>query len=143
MYRQSREDAAGSGFFALEDHQQKGIQSLDLAWDLGREPGAIREKLDRVSLILRSKEGKNIKLSARWLFDSYCGRDKLHGLNQAISRDGVGVAPGAILDAVRNPLSITGQSGGRFMMTGKDAVVIVNHQGKVITTWATNAAGVR
>ncbi len=66
-----------------------------------------------------------------------------HGLNQAISRDGVGVAPGAILDAVRNPLSITGQSGGRFMMTGKDAVVIVNHQGKVITTWATNAAGVR
>ncbi|MGE8273684.1 hypothetical protein, partial [Stenotrophomonas sp.] len=45
--------------------------------------------------------------------------------------------------AVRNPLSITGQSGGRFMMTGKDAVVIVNHQGKVITTWATNAAGVR
>ena len=34
-----------------------------------------------------------------------------HGLNQAISRDDVGVAPGAILDAVKNPLSITGQSG--------------------------------
>tara|TARA_B110001454_G_scaffold211813_1_gene227911 strand:- start:1664 stop:2218 length:555 start_codon:yes stop_codon:yes gene_type:complete len=66
-----------------------------------------------------------------------------HGLNQAISRDGVGVAPGAILDAFNNPLAITGQSGGRFMMTGKDAVVIVNDQGKVITTWATNAAGVR
>lgn len=66
-----------------------------------------------------------------------------HGLNQAISRDGVGVAPSAILDAFKNPLNITGQSGGRFMMTGKDAVVVVNQDGKVITTWVTNAAGVR
>lgn len=83
VYRQSREDVAGSGFFALEDHQQKGIQSLGLACDLALEPSAIREKLDRVSLILRSKEGKNIKLSARWLFDSYCGRDKLLSYVQA------------------------------------------------------------
>ncbi|HIE5648370.1 TPA: hypothetical protein ACXNQV_000165 [Stenotrophomonas maltophilia] len=83
VYRQSPEDVAGSGFFALEDHQQKGIQSLDLVGDLGRQPSAIREKLDRISLILRSKEGKNIKLSARWLFDSYCGRDKLLSYVQA------------------------------------------------------------
>ncbi|WP_342120715.1 hypothetical protein [Pseudoduganella sp. OTU4001] len=66
-----------------------------------------------------------------------------HGLNQAISRDGVGVAPHAILDAFKNPLSISGQSGGRFMMTGKDAVIVVNSEGKVITTWATNSSGVR
>ncbi|MDX2205430.1 MAG: hypothetical protein NW223_21960 [Hyphomicrobiaceae bacterium] len=66
-----------------------------------------------------------------------------HGLNQAISRDGVGVAPGAILDAVENPLNIAGQSGELFMLTGKNAVVIVNGQGKVITTWAKNAAGFR
>ncbi|OUM03384.1 hypothetical protein A8M77_06965 [Variovorax sp. JS1663] len=66
-----------------------------------------------------------------------------HGLNQAISRDGAGVSPDAILDAFKNPISITGQSGGRFMLTGKDAVVVVNGQGRVITTWATGASGVR
>ncbi|WP_260473390.1 MULTISPECIES: hypothetical protein [Stenotrophomonas] len=33
--------------------------------------------------------------------------------------------------------------GQQVMMTGKDAVVIVNDQGKVITTWVKNAAGVR
>jgi hypothetical protein len=31
-----------------------------------------------------------------------------HGLNQAISRDGVGVSPAAILDAFKNPTSIVG-----------------------------------
>lgn len=66
-----------------------------------------------------------------------------HGLNQAISRDGVGVAPHSILNAFSNPLSISGQSGGRFMLTGRDAVIVVNKEGKVITTWATNSAGVR
>jgi hypothetical protein len=66
-----------------------------------------------------------------------------HGLNQAISRDGLGVSTRAILDAFQNPLSISGQAGGAFQLVGRDAVVIVNSQGKVITTWATNSAGVR
>ena len=30
-----------------------------------------------------------------------------HGLNQAISRQGVGVSPQAILDAVKNPVKVT------------------------------------
>jgi len=55
----------------------------------------------------------------------------------------VGVSPSAILDAVKNPLSVTGQSGGRFMMTGNDAVVVINSEGKVITTWARNSRGIR
>jgi len=38
---------------------------------------------------------------------------------------------------------VTLTDGQQVMMTGKDAVVIVNDQGKVITTWATNAEGVR
>jgi hypothetical protein len=38
-----------------------------------------------------------------------------HGLNQAISRDGVGVSPSAISDAVSNPANIVEQSGGRLM----------------------------
>lgn len=66
-----------------------------------------------------------------------------HGINQAISRDGVGVSTRAILDTFKNPLNITGQSGGRFMITGRDAVVILNAQGRVVTTWGTSAAGVR
>jgi hypothetical protein len=66
-----------------------------------------------------------------------------HGLNQAISREGVGVSPRAILDAFENPLSITGQSSGRFVLTGTDAVVIVNVEGQVIHTWATGSAGFR
>ncbi len=83
VYRQSPEDVPGSGFFALEDHQERCIQSLGLAWGLIPEPSAVREKLDRVSLILQSSNSKNIKLSARWLFDSYCGRDKLLSYVQA------------------------------------------------------------
>jgi hypothetical protein len=66
-----------------------------------------------------------------------------HGLNQAISRDGVGVSTRAIADAFKNPTSIAGQSGGRFVLTGRDAVVVVNADGKVVTTWATTSAGFR
>lgn len=35
------------------------------------------------------------------------------GLNQAISRDGVGVSVDAISDTVRRPMQIVGQTGGR------------------------------
>jgi len=66
-----------------------------------------------------------------------------HGLNQDISRDGVGFSTRAIMDAFKNPTSIAGQSGGRFVLTGRDAVVVVNAEGRVITTCATNSAGVR
>jgi hypothetical protein len=38
-----------------------------------------------------------------------------HGLNQAISRDGVGVSNRAMLDAVKNPTQVVQQSGGRTM----------------------------
>ena len=66
-----------------------------------------------------------------------------HGLNQAISREGVGVAPKAILDAVRNPIRTVQQTGGRIKYIGKDAVVILNEKGRVITTWARNRLGFR
>lgn len=66
-----------------------------------------------------------------------------HGINQAISRNGVGVSNSAIIDAVKNPVKITGQSGGRFAYEGNDAVVVLNKYGKVITTWAKNSNGTR
>lgn len=44
---------------------------------------------------------------------------------------------------VQHLLDVDLTDGQQVMMTGKDAVVIVNDQGKVITTWVKNAAGVR
>ena len=66
-----------------------------------------------------------------------------HGLNQAISRDGVGVAPQAILDAVNNPLQVIPQSGGRLQYVGTNATVVTNSNGQIITTWANNSSGWR
>jgi filamentous hemagglutinin len=59
-----------------------------------------------------------------------------HGINRAISRDGGrGVSVKAINDAVKNPKKVTQQSGGRTKFKGKDATVITNKDGKVITTY--------
>ena len=58
-----------------------------------------------------------------------------HGLNQAISRGGVGVSNKVIMNTMRNPTKITTQSGGRTRFTGPDGGVVLNSQGKVITTW--------
>jgi RHS repeat-associated protein len=66
-----------------------------------------------------------------------------HGLNQAISRDGVGVAGEAILDAVRNPVKVVNGAEGAAKYVGKNATVILNKAGQVITTWARNSSGWR
>lgn len=67
-----------------------------------------------------------------------------HGLAQAMGREGVGVAPKAILDAVRDPLKVVPQEGrGTTMFVGRDAIVILNKEGKIVTTWPNGAAGVR
>lgn len=67
-----------------------------------------------------------------------------HGLNQAISRDGGrGVSPKAILSAVREPLKGAEQAGGKTVYTGRDAKVVLNGDGKVITTIPRNSNGVR
>jgi RHS repeat-associated protein len=59
-----------------------------------------------------------------------------HGLNQAIGRNGGrGVSAKAILDAVKNPKSISQQANGTFKFIGKKATVILNEEGKVITTF--------
>jgi hypothetical protein len=59
-----------------------------------------------------------------------------HGLNQAISRDnGRGVAIKYILDAVKNPKKVIQQSEGKVKYVGKNATVILNKDGKVITTY--------
>ena len=57
-------------------------------------------------------------------------------MNQAISRDSVGVSSKAILDAVKNPRLVADQGKGVVKYVGEHATVILNDTGKVITTWA-------
>lgn len=66
-----------------------------------------------------------------------------HGINSAISHDGVGVSSRAILNTLRNPIKVVPQSGGRIKVVGQEAIVILNRAGKVITTWAKSGAATR
>ncbi|MFI4990776.1 MAG: RHS repeat-associated core domain-containing protein, partial [Solirubrobacterales bacterium] len=67
-----------------------------------------------------------------------------HGLEQAIERDaGRGVSPSAILDAVRSPVSTSVQADGVTKYVGQNAIVFVNGEGRVVTTFARNSAGLR
>jgi len=59
-----------------------------------------------------------------------------HGLDQAICREGVGVHPRAILDAVRNPQKVVIQPNGRIRYEGEGAVVVTEPDGTVVTTWS-------
>ena len=55
-----------------------------------------------------------------------------HGINRAIER---GISPGAILDAVNNPIKIQPQSNGTIRYIGGSAVVVLNADGQVVTLW--------
>jgi len=55
-----------------------------------------------------------------------------HGINQAITR---GVSPSAILDAVANPIRIRVLDNGTTRYIGRDAVVVLNPAGGVVTVW--------
>lgn len=61
----------------IEEHYRNGIGSLVLAGAVSKDVEVLREKLERIGTVLRSDAGKKIGLSARWLFDSHCGRDAL------------------------------------------------------------------
>lgn len=56
-----------------------------------------------------------------------------HGIEQAILRQGHGVHPRAILDAVKNPVSVTPRSGNITQYKGHDAIVRLNRDGNVVT----------
>ncbi|MFO0982588.1 MAG: RHS repeat-associated core domain-containing protein [Planctomycetota bacterium] len=59
-----------------------------------------------------------------------------HGIEQAIARDGgKGVDPKAILDAVRSPTTVVAQTDGTTKCVGENATVVLNSEGKVVTTW--------
>jgi hypothetical protein len=61
----------------------------------------------------------------------------------AISHAGGGVSASAILQAVRTPIKIVPQSGGRMKYVGQNANVILNAEGRVITTYPRSSIGRR
>ena len=73
--------------------------------------------------------------STRECVQSYLLVSTKHGLNQAISREGHGVATKAIVDAVNNPVKTVAGMGGATKYVGKDATVVLNEAGQVITTY--------
>ena len=59
-----------------------------------------------------------------------------HGLNQATGRNwGRGVNPGSILEAIKSPKKIVDQAWGAKKYVGSEATVILNSEGKIITTF--------
>ncbi|QRP44721.1 hypothetical protein I6J71_36655 [Amycolatopsis sp. FDAARGOS 1241] len=70
-----------------------------------------------------------------------------HGEEQMATRDGHGVNDAAAHDAVKNPVIPpkyrSDAYGGAYRFTGKDAVVNLNKDGKVVTAWARTQAGWR
>jgi hypothetical protein len=70
-----------------------------------------------------------------------------HGADQVATRDGHGVSDGALQSAVTAPSApptfSPDQYGGTYTYVGKDATVVLNKDGQVVTAWATNRNGWR
>ena len=68
-----------------------------------------------------------------------------HALEQITGRDGgIGVSKSAMDNAWLSPLKIDyvpSKYGPTFRYTGKDAVIVVNQEGKVVTGWAKSSSG--
>lgn len=60
-----------------------------------------------------------------------------HGLDQAMFRDGHGISPRGILDAVRNPVEIIYDvQRDTFKYIGKHSITVLNPNGMIVTTWS-------
>jgi hypothetical protein len=69
-----------------------------------------------------------------------------HGAER-VGRDGHGVNDSALEDAVEHPIGppeyASDQYGGTYTYVGRDATVILNKDGKVVTAWANSRNGWR
>lgn len=55
-----------------------------------------------------------------------------------------GVNPQSILDSVKSPKKVLYDSErGTYKYVGRNAIVVLNENGKVVTTWAKNRNGYR
>lgn len=66
-----------------------------------------------------------------------------HGRESALTHDGHGVSARAMQNATRHPLKVVYQSNGGIKHFGKNAVVVLNKSGEVITTYPLNHLGWR
>jgi hypothetical protein len=69
-----------------------------------------------------------------------------HGLERAIMKDGVGVTERAMLDTVKEPVKTVwqlGPKGWTMKYVGKNAVVVLNEHGQVVSTRAISRAAFR
>ena len=66
-----------------------------------------------------------------------------HGINSAINHNGVGVKTSEIANTVNNPVKKVLQNTGTIKFIGKNAVVVLNKAGKVVTTWAKHSSAWR
>ena len=113
-------------------------------YDLFTEPCSIKENLTALSLDVTGAFipfftglGKAYKVGGK-----ITGYTR-HGLNQAISRESVGVSSRAILEAVRNPQRVVRRSGGITEYVGDTARVRLNEAGQVVTVIPTRRGGFR
>ena len=145
----------GNAFAAFQDikHGNYWFAALDVGSILGDEFGAGEAEAEaRVAANLaadaeKARAAEAEANAAKDVAGSIAG-GKLagftkHGLNQAIDREGVGVSSAAMLDAVKNPEQVVAQSGGRIKYIGKNATVVTNADGNVVSTWARNGGGTR
>jgi hypothetical protein len=70
-----------------------------------------------------------------------------HGRVRIEGRDGHDVSDSAMQDAVKHPIGppeyAPDEQGGNYTYVGRDATVILNKEGKVITAWANSRSGWR
>jgi len=66
-----------------------------------------------------------------------------HGLERVLGREGKGVSNKAILDAVKNPIKVIFQKNGNVKYTGRNAEVVLNKKGEIVTAWSLNKEGYR
>ena len=74
--------------------------------------------------------------------------DTGHGRQRVDDHDGHGVNDDALQDAVEHPLSppsyqINEQGKGAYLYQGKDASVVLNKDGQVVTAWPRSRQGWR
>ncbi|WP_449768921.1 two-partner secretion domain-containing protein [Herbaspirillum chlorophenolicum] len=93
----------------------------------------------RLNMQLTAEQAAGVRMPTQ------IGEYSEHALQQIAGRDGgIGVSKSALLDAWSNPIRIEyvpSKYGPTFRLTGNDAVMVVNADGKVVTGWAKSSTG--
>ena len=86
---------------------------------------------DTVSSVLKGAEYGKLGIVSDQKINKVAGYTQ-HGLSQKITR---GVSTSDVMNTVRNPNLVLKQSGGTSLHVSQKAVVVVNKNGKIVTTY--------